>query len=46
MKNFECKEDYDFFLNKLAKGNDILFEKKYRRMFDFRDPKIKREEFN
>ncbi len=40
------KEDYNFFLNKLAKGNATLFEKKYRKMFDFRDPKIKREEFN
>jgi hypothetical protein len=40
------KEDYDFFLNKLAKGNATLFEKKYRKMFDFRDPKIKRDEFN
>lgn len=39
-------EDYNFFLNKLAKGNAVLFEKKYLKMFDFRDPKIKREEFN
>jgi hypothetical protein len=40
------KEDYDFFLNKLAKGNTVIFEKKYLKMFDFRDPKIKRDEFN
>jgi hypothetical protein len=40
------KEDYNFFLNKLAKDDVVLFEKKYRKMFDFRDPKIKRDEFN
>ena len=46
MNDFENKEDYYFFLDKLAKGDALIFEKKYRKMFDFRDPKIKRDEFN
>jgi hypothetical protein len=44
--NFEYKEDFNFFLNKLTDGDVSLFEKKYHKMFDFRDPKIKRDEFN
>lgn len=46
MNNFQYKEDYNFFLNKLAKGDKILFAKKYLKLFDFRDPSIKRKEFN
>ncbi len=46
MNNFEYKEDYDFFLNKLAKNNIPIFKKEYYKMFDFRDSKIKREEFD
>ncbi len=46
MDIFEYKEDFNFFLNKLTDGDVSLFEKKYHKMFDFRDPKIKRDEFN
>jgi len=44
--NFQYKADYEFFLNKFAKGDSVLFEKKFIKLFDFRDPKIKRAEFN
>ncbi len=46
MNGFQYKKDYNFFLNKLAKGDKILFAKKYLKLFDFRDPSIKRKEFN
>lgn len=46
MNNFEYKADYEYFLNKLAHGDAELFESKFLRLFDFRDPKIKRAEFN
>ncbi len=46
MNNFQYKADYKFFLNKLAKGNILLFKKKYLKIFDFRDPSLKRKEFN
>lgn len=43
---FEYPEDYKFFLNLLSNGKDKLFNKKFKDYFDFRDPKIKRKEFN
>lgn len=46
MNNFQYKEDYNFFLNKLANNDVDLFENKFSKLFDFRDPKIKRLEFN
>jgi 5-methylcytosine-specific restriction endonuclease McrA len=46
MNNFQYKADYNFFLCKLAKGDKVLFAKKYLKLFDFRDPSTKRKEFN
>lgn len=43
---FEFPEDREFFLNFLARGDERLFEEKYSRYFDFRDPETKRKEFN
>ena len=43
---FNYKEDYDFFLDKLANGDITLFETKFQRLFDFRDPRTKRSEFS
>lgn len=45
-KSFQYKSDYNFFLDKLAKGDEVLFKKKFSKLFDFRDPIIKRKEFN
>jgi 5-methylcytosine-specific restriction endonuclease McrA len=46
MKGFQYKADYDFFLDKLAEGDVSLFENKFLKMFDFRNPGVKRKEFN
>jgi len=46
MNNFQYKADHDFFLGKLAHSDVVLFEKEFTKLFDFRDPKIKRSEFN
>ncbi|MFA4941135.1 MAG: HNH endonuclease signature motif containing protein [Patescibacteria group bacterium] len=46
MNGFQYKSDYNFFLNRLANGDEILFKKKFLKMFDFRSPFIKRKEFN
>lgn len=46
MNGFQYKSDYNFFLNKLAKGDALLFERKFLKMFDFRSPLVKRKEFN
>lgn len=46
MNNFQYRADYDYFLNALANGDVNLFENKFSKLFDFRDPKIKRAEFN
>ncbi|MFA5024706.1 MAG: hypothetical protein WC523_07210 [Patescibacteria group bacterium] len=46
MKGFQYEADYNYFLKKLAKGNKTIFKKKFLRLFDFRDPKLKRKEFN
>lgn len=46
MKGFQYKADYNFFLKELTGGDAALFEKKFLKLFDFRDPKIKRKEFN
>ena len=35
MSDFQYKKDYNFFLEKLAKGNKDLFSKKYLKLFDF-----------
>ena len=44
--DFQYKEDKEFFINFLANGDEELFNNKYASMFDFRDPKEKRAEFN
>ncbi|MEI6396894.1 MAG: HNH endonuclease signature motif containing protein [Candidatus Taylorbacteria bacterium] len=46
INNFIYKADYEYFLDKLANGNVVIFENEYIKLFDFRDPKIKRAEFN
>lgn len=46
MHGFQYEEDYIYFLEKLAKGNKDLFFNKYLKMFDFRDPYLKRKDFN
>ena len=46
MKTFQYKADYKFFLKALAHGDEVLFEKKFLKLFDFRDPGLKRKEFN
>jgi len=46
MNNFQYKADYNFFLDKLANGDAVLFEKEFVKLFDFSDPSIKRSEFN
>lgn len=46
MNGFQYRADYNFFLQALANGNKPLFSKKFLKLFDFRDPKIKRREFN
>ncbi len=46
MLSFEYPEDRDYFVSLLAKGNEQLFELRYAHFFDFRDPLIKRKEFN
>jgi 5-methylcytosine-specific restriction endonuclease McrA len=43
---FQYPEDRDFFVNFLAGGDEDLFNKEFADYFDFRDPKIKRGEFN
>ncbi|MFA5109473.1 MAG: HNH endonuclease signature motif containing protein [Patescibacteria group bacterium] len=46
MNGFQYKADYIFFLKKLANGEETLFKKDFLKMFDFRNPQIKRKEFN
>ncbi len=46
MNNFQYKADYNFFLNKLAHGDVVLFKKEFAKLFDFSDPSTKRSEFN
>lgn len=46
MNDFQYKTDYNFFLKKLANGDEVLFRKKYLKLFDFREPLVKRREFN
>jgi len=43
---FQHPEDKRFFIDLLADGDENKFDKKYPALFDFRDPKIKRREFN
>lgn len=45
-KDFQCPEDREFFINFLAGGDEEKFEREYRDYFDFRNPEIKRKEFN
>ncbi len=44
--NFQYKSDYKYYLDKLANGDEILFKKKFLKLFDFREPIVKRKEFN
>lgn len=46
MNDFTYLEDKVFFIELLAHGDEALFETKFARLFDFRDPQIKRKEFN
>lgn len=46
MIKFKYDTDYKFFLDKLTHGDANLFEEKFSWLFDFRNPKIKRDEFN
>lgn len=46
MQSFKHQSDRNFFIKALADGDEELFEKKYLKLFDFRDSKIKRSEFN
>lgn len=43
---FQYPEDRKFFVNFLAHGDESIFEHKFKQLFDFRDPDIKRKEFN
>ncbi len=44
--HFEYQEDLKFFANILSNGNTDLFFQKYNYYFDFRNPSVKRKEFN
>ena len=44
--NFEHIADKQFFADKLSNGNIHELEKHYADLFDFRNPSIKRKEFN
>ena len=44
--DFQYPEDEKYFIDLLAKGDKDLFYKKYFRLFDFRSPFLKRQEFN
>jgi 5-methylcytosine-specific restriction endonuclease McrA len=44
--NFQYKADLKYFADLLANGNIGQLKKQYKGYFDFRDPLIKRKEFN
>ena len=44
--NFEYPEDREFFASFLAGGDDKKLEEEFSDYFDFRDPEIKRAEFD
>jgi len=46
LSDFQYPEDKKFFIDLLANGDENQFNKKYKDCFDFREPKIKRKEFN
>jgi 5-methylcytosine-specific restriction endonuclease McrA len=46
MKKFEFDEDKKYFVDVLCNGNEEIFDKYYLKLFDFRDPQIKRKELN
>lgn len=43
---FQYPEDRDFFVSFLVDGDEGKFESEYKDYFDFRDPKIKRADFD
>lgn len=43
---FQCSEDEKYFINLLAGGDKELFYDRYYKLFDFRSPFLKRQEFN
>jgi hypothetical protein len=43
---FQYVRDKEFFADILSDGDMVAFEKKFKDFFDFRDPKVKRKEFN
>ncbi|GEM_PF-514338 len=43
---FQYPEDRDFFVSFLTDGDEEKFEQEYKDCFDFRDPKIKKAEFD
>lgn len=44
--DFQYPEDEKYFINLLAGGDKDLFYNKYYKLFDFRNPFLKRQEFN
>ncbi|MBI2356051.1 MAG: hypothetical protein HYV13_02510 [Candidatus Doudnabacteria bacterium] len=44
--NFKYKADFKYFADLLSNGDIVKFKKQYKDYFDFRDPLIKRKEFN
>lgn len=44
--NFQYPEDKKFLADFLANGDEGKFDNEFKDYFDFRDPKIKRKEFN
>lgn len=46
MNTFEFKEDKKYFVDLLCGGNEEKFDTCFSKLFDFRDPRIKRDELN
>lgn len=46
MLEFKYKKDRQYFADKLSDGSVAMLEKRHDRLFDFRNPKLKRAEYN
>ena len=46
LKKFEYIEDKNFFEDLLLKNCDLLSKESFEKMFDFRNPIVKRKEFS
>jgi len=44
--DFENPEDREYFANLFCSGDSSMLESQYQQYFDFRDPQVKRTEFN